>query len=243
MAQADQAQTVMAARATVRRPDLNNLLASANNLPAVPATATGVASSTASGASNILGARDSSAFSALGAMAGRLRGPLSHQLGSAAPLPAANDGPSTLAAATAPITTTGPDIAELRMLANAGQDAPSTLPPEVTPQTAGLAATAATLPAAASLPSTPPLATASSAAAINTEESTVPTTPSPAAVASDLSGSVKLELEGVSPTVNSVKLKVVLKNGGSQTLTLPQSPTAVIRESRKNGSSSYSNFH
>jgi tetratricopeptide (TPR) repeat protein len=227
---------------------------------------------TAAGADSA--ATNSSAFAIIGAMANRLRGPLTHQPSStstaaagATPAPAAATQsampPTSISALSRELTPqqiqqiqqmtavpaplpTMPDPAEANILANAGADAPSSLPPEVLPQTAGLTATAATLgalppatgsitQAAASTASsaTAPAATVNSApvqnAGVSQDNSAATTAMATSSVASSLNGSIKLELEGVSPTPTSVKLKVVLKNDGSQPLTIPATPTAIVR--------------
>jgi hypothetical protein len=151
-----------------------------------------------------------------------------------------------MTAVPAPLPST-PDPAEANILANAGQDAPSLLPPEVMPQASGLTATAATLGGPASAVASPAqtaASTANSAPLTSTVNTSVP--PQSANVSQDnataasastnatssapsLNGSIKLELEGINPTPTSVKLKVVLKNDGSQALTIPTAPTALVR--------------
>ncbi|MDR3614626.1 MAG: hypothetical protein P4L53_13790 [Candidatus Obscuribacterales bacterium] len=219
-------------------------------------------------------ATNSSAFAMISAMANKLRGPLTRGSTDATATTAAAAAPAatqsaippasisalsreltpqqmqqiqqmTAAAVPAPLPTT-PDPTEANVLANAGVDAPSMLPPEVLPQASGLAATAATLgapsasAAAQTVPSTTisalPVATAAPAidnivpaqnATVNQDSAAAAN--AAATAAPSLNGSIKLELEGVSPTPTSVKLKVVLKNDGSQPLAVPNSPTALVR--------------
>jgi tetratricopeptide (TPR) repeat protein len=253
--------------------DVNNFLSSINSMPAAPSAtgaATGAASAPVPGAVTTAGAgpaaTNSSAFAIISAMANKLRGPLTRgttDATAAAPaatqsaIPAASISTlskeltpqqmqqiqqMTAAAVPAPLPTT-PDPAEANILANAGVDAPSMLPPEVLPQASGLTATAATLgaqsAAAQTVPSTtlsaPPIATAAPASNIEpaqnatVSQDSANATNAAATAAPSLNGSIKLELEGVSPTPTSVKLKVVLKNDGSQPLAVPNSPTALVR--------------
>jgi tetratricopeptide (TPR) repeat protein len=220
--------------------DLNNLLSSINAMPNAPSAAgAGAANAPVPGA-----ATNSSAFSMIGAMANKLRGPLTRgatDASAAAPAATQSAIPANsmsalsrelspqqmqqiqqMTAVPAPLPTT-PDRAEANILANAGVDAPSLLPPEILPQASGLAATAATLGA---LPAT--------AQGISSTTSSAPipsagASPDASATAQSLNGSVKLELEGVNPTPTSVKLKVVLRNDGTQPLDVPSSPTGLVR--------------
>ena len=244
--------------------DINSLLSSINAMPNAPG-AGNASSAPAPGGIAGAGATNSSAFAMIGAMANKLRGPLSKPApdpttASPTAMPASSLSalsreltPQQMAqiqqmiaapAQTAPLV----DPTEARVLANAGQDAPSSLPPEVMPQASGLAATAATLgalPAAGAIATAPIPSTAGSATGIAAQDATnaAAMTAAPAGVpdalaimsnpavsaAQSLNGSIKLELEGVNPTPTAIKLRVVLKNDGSQPFAVPGTPTAVIR--------------